>query len=65
MQLIVLKVFVVFSSCKPQSRPDGYLARFCQNLAKNGYLARSCKTNGYLARFLQDEWLSCKILAEK
>ena len=42
----------------PQSRPDGYLARFCQKLAKTAYLARSGRKmvilqdlaeNGYLA----------------
>ena len=48
------------------------LARILQ---KNGYLSRSCKmmiifqdfckTDGYLARFLQDEWLSCTILARR
>ena len=58
----------------PQSRPDGYLARFCQNLAKTVYLARSGRKmvilqdlpeNGYLARsakkmvILQD---SCKFV---
>ena len=27
-------------------------------------LQDSCKTDGYLARFLQDGWLSCKILQD-
>ena len=48
-----------FTEFLPQSRPDGYLARFCQKLAKTAYLARSGRKmvilqdlaeNGYLER---------------
>ena len=46
----------------PQSRPDGYLARFCQNLAKTAYLERSDRKMVIL-RDLAEKWLSCKILA--
>ena len=50
--------------CKkaPQSRPDDYLARFCQNLAKTVYLARSARKIVIL-QDLPEKWLSCKILA--
>ena len=48
--------------CKPQSRPDGYLARFCQNLAKTAYLARS-DIKMVILQDLAEKWLSCKILA--
>ena len=44
----------------PQSRPDGYLARSCQNLAKSAYLARSGRKMVIL-QDLAEKWLSCKI----
>ena len=47
---------------QPQSRPDGYLARFGQNLAKTDYLARSGRKKVIL-QDLPEKWLSCKILA--
>ena len=40
--------------------PDGYLARFCQNLAKTVYLARSGRKMVIL-QDLPEKWLSCKI----
>ena len=46
----------------PQSRTDGYLARFCQNVAKTAYLARSDRKMVIL-QDLAEKWLSCKILA--
>ena len=42
--------------------PGGYFARCCKNLAKEGYLARSCKMEvilqnvGYHARILHDNY---------
>ena len=44
----------------PQSRPDGYLSRFCQNLAETVYLARSGRKIVIL-QDLPEKWLSCKI----
>ena len=32
---------------------------------RTAILQDSCKTNGYLVRFWQNEWLSCKILANR
>ena len=43
-----------------QSRPDGYLARFCQNLPKIVALARSGKKIGIM-QDLVEKWQSCKI----
>ena len=67
-----LLIIVKSNPSLPQSRPDDYLARFCQNLAKNCLSCKIWQKNGYLARsarkmvILQDlpeKWLSCKILA--
>ena len=38
----------------------------CKILASRMVILQdSCKSNGYLARFLQVEWLSCKIFARR
>ena len=68
----MLYVFFYFL-CRPQARPNGYLARFVLvkwlfskiRASLMVILQDSWNSNGYLARFVQVKWLSCKISASQ
>ena len=60
--IVYIQILQPFNTFQSKSRSLGFKSFLC---AKNGYLASSCKLDGYLARFAQAERLSCKILESR